>query len=273
MKFKIRIKNSSFFRYGKSEFIHRLTIFQNLKEDSLMPKKKEKRDSNIDATPPVVAKFRRRRCSSNEKGVFEENGRESLLIHALTSFYKETPRHMEVLVFFLKKQKRRLSLRLLDWLVTNYAKKHNVVIGDASDNREFLYLAYKNHLKSYSKRFFDAFARRQRIFYGFDHSVQRITHDDIDRYIARDDGIITTIAQLNAFRFFITSGVVDYAICHLDSIENDMMSSQECREIRHRQKTNTSSIENENNSPIEKARNTGFNTFVISRFKMTVQFT
>lgn len=199
---------------------------------------------------------RRRCCHSTESGYFDNNGKEYLLIKALIQFYREKE-HLNTLIFFVKNKQRRLSLRLLDWLVTNYARKHGILIDTAcNNNSEFMYLAYKNHLKSFSKRYFDAFARRQRIFYGYDHTVRRITQDDILDYTGRDDGIITTIAQLNAFRFFITSGVVEYARKHLDDIERDMIG----REL-----------------PMQtifppNSQKSVFNTFVLSRFQITVRF-
>jgi hypothetical protein len=186
------------------------------------------------------------------------NTKETLLIQSLICFYRKDPKHIEVLKTFLKNKQRRLSLRLLDWLVTNYAKKHNVIIQkNRTDNVvEFMYLAYKNYLKSYSKKFFDAFARRQRIFYTFDNHVHLISHDEIEAYLERDDGVITTIAQLNAFRFFITYGVIEYAMNHLDSIERDMVQTLgTARKI--------------NNDDNEKAP---FNTFVVCNIKITVKF-
>jgi hypothetical protein len=150
------------------------------------------------------------------------NYKEQLLLSSLIDFYQKNPDHLEILKGFLKNKQRRLSLRLLDWLVTNYSKKYNIVISN-DNNVDFLYLAYKNHLKSFSKKFFDAFARRQRIFYSFENKVHKIAFDEIDSYINREDGVITTVAQLNAFRFFITCGVIKYAVDHLEQIEQDMV--------------------------------------------------
>jgi flagellar biosynthetic protein FliS len=47
-----------------------------------------------------------------------------------------------------------ISLRLIDWFVTNYAKRYN--IGYALNGQEFMvYLNYKNQIKAYSKKIFD----------------------------------------------------------------------------------------------------------------------
>ena len=129
----------------------------------------------------------------------ELNSKETLLLKSLILFYRDS-NNLDILLLFLKGKQRRLSLRLLDWLVTNYSKNHPVVIKDVSNNIknvEFMYLAYKNHLKSYSKKFFDAFARRQRIFYTFDHHVYKIRNNEMSSFYNRTDGFVTTIAQLN----------------------------------------------------------------------------
>ena len=186
----------------------------------------------------------------------ELNKKENLLLKSLITFYRHK-QNLEILLRFLKGKQRRLSLRLLDWLVTNYSKHHAVVIMDKSSNEsnvEFMYLAYKNHLKSYSKKFFDAFARRQRIFYTFDHTVYKIRNNELNSYYERSDGFVTTIAQLNAFRFFISCGVVDYAIRHLEEVEKDMVQYHSISDKK------------------KKTLPENFHTCVAYRVQMTVQF-
>ena len=53
--------------------------------------------------------------------------------------------------------KSRLSLRLLDWFVTNYSKKYNVSFMAKSNHHVIVYLVYKSHLKAYNKKMFDPF--------------------------------------------------------------------------------------------------------------------
>lgn len=232
---------------------------------------------------------------------FHERSREYLLIKSLVIFYKE-PTHIHTLLFFLRGEKRRLSLRLLDWLVTNYSKKKGIVFQPKIDGPiEFMYLSYKNQLKSYSKKFFDAFARRQRVFYTFNHDVFEIKYNDIEKYSNRKDGFVTTLAQLNAFRFFITSGIIDYTIEHLDDIEKDMIQSHD-KMINSHDKTrdtqlshvsssnDTTTCKNfKNDTDIKKDNNTnlnihhqhqhvytkpltGFHTVLVCKFKITVDF-
>ena len=59
--------------------------------------------------------------------------------------------------------KSNISLRLIDWFVTNYAKKFNTRIMTKSKKHVIVYLSYKSHLKAYSKKMFDPFCRWKRI--------------------------------------------------------------------------------------------------------------
>lgn len=110
-------------------------------------------------------------------------------------------------------RQQHISLRILDWLVTNYAKKHNIVYlvpGDDGLLTTFnMFLAYKSQLKAYSKRFFDPFCRRERLQF-------------VD---ADGETFNTTVGQLNFFRWALLNGVVDYGTRHNAAIEADMLQS------------------------------------------------
>lgn len=80
------------------------------------------------------------------------NGKEITLINFLIIFYKNK---LELFSDIIN-QKTPLSLRLLDWLVTNYSKKYNITypLKYNSENIYFnVYVDYKNQLKAYSKKF------------------------------------------------------------------------------------------------------------------------
>lgn len=103
-----------------------------------------------------------------------------------------------------------ISLRILDWFVTNYAKKYNVSF-QTEDGRFFnVFLEYKAQLKSFSKRFFDPFCRGERLEFR---------------------GLHTTVGQLNFFRWSIKHGIVTYCTNHATDIEADMMESMKARKL------------------------------------------
>ena len=90
------------------------------------------------------------------------NSKEITLINFLISFYKNK---LELFGDIIN-QKTPLSLRLLDWLVTNYSKKYNITYPLQSNTETIyfnIYLDYKNQLKAYSKKFFDPFCRQKRL--------------------------------------------------------------------------------------------------------------
>ena len=88
------------------------------------------------------------------------------LLNSLKNYYKENPDSLNIVIPIVT-QKTALSLRLLDWLVTNYSKSNYITykVNGANFN---IYSSYKRELSSYSKKKFDPFCRRKRIFY--DHT-------------------------------------------------------------------------------------------------------
>ena len=118
----------------------------------------------------------------------------------------------------------KISLRIIDWFVTNYSKKNNVfyTIFITSDGKKTFestnnkvhkqfntYHSYKSQLKSYSKKKFDPFCRRKRITFEYEDGKS----------------IETTIGQLNFFKWAIDNLIIDYILDNYESIEEDMTTS------------------------------------------------
>ena len=102
-----------------------------------------------------------------------------------------------------------ISLRIVDWFATNYAKKYYTVydINTINGTQRFkVYFDYKLKLKAYSKRRFDPFCRWDRI---------SIPYKD-------NNSIETTIGQLNFFKWAIENRVIDYIEKNQPEIEKDM---------------------------------------------------
>lgn len=133
-----------------------------------------------------------------------------LLMLSLSKFY--TKNIISKIIPIIEGQSN-ISLRLIDWFVTNYSKKHNTVITKERNNNIIhfnVYLSYRSQLKAYSKQLFDPFRRRERITFVFD----------------KDVNIETTIGQLNFFRWIIQNEILEYIIGHLKDIESDMIKVQ-----------------------------------------------
>ena len=103
-----------------------------------------------------------------------------------------------------------ISIRIIDWFVTNYAKK-NYIVYSFNDNfgktkRFKVYIDYKLKLKAYSKKRFDPFCRWERITIPYKDSTY----------------IQTTLGQLNFFKWALENKIMDYIYKHFDDIEKDM---------------------------------------------------
>ena len=152
---------------------------------------------------------------------------------SLDKFYK-IGNNKNILISILNGEKR-ISLRIIDWFVTNYSKnnieyiirsknispKRNTLknkykpqkktkINDKKyikENRSInIYLNYKSQLRAYSKKQFDPFCRRNRINFYFNDT----------------EFITTTVGQLNFFRWALQNNVIDYIMKNYETIEKDM---------------------------------------------------
>ena len=124
----------------------------------------------------------------------------TLLLESLDNYYNES--NLNTLTEILNSQ--NVSLRVIDWFVTNYSKKYNIEY-DYKDNIVNVYISYKSQLKSYSKRFFDPFCRRNRI-----------------NFACKNYEISTTIGQLNFFKWALDNLVIEYINNNYSLIEEDM---------------------------------------------------
>lgn len=155
---------------------------------------------------------------------YEITGKTLLLLESLIEYYSK---NINILTNIIT-QKNTLSLRILDWLVTNYAKKYNVVytINKNNTNTNFnIYLDYKNQLKAYSKKYFDPFCRRERIIIDIQDLSWKIINNDNTKIKTNDNQLITTVGQLNFFKWFIENNVLNYAIENIQNIDKDMIET------------------------------------------------
>ena len=131
-----------------------------------------------------------------------------LLLNTLREFYRDEEKLKEIIPIL--NGESHISLRIIDWFATNYAKKYfvvyNVQRASGRTKRFYVHIDYKLKLKAYSKRRFDPFCRWDRIHipYGEGMFVQ------------------TTIGQLNFFKWCLENNILEYIKEHYDAIDKDM---------------------------------------------------
>jgi len=127
-----------------------------------------------------------------------------LLMTNLMKFYDED-NNLEKMLKIINGESP-ISLRIIDWFATNYAKKFFTVYEISANRRFKVYVDYKLKLKAYSKRRFDPFCRWDRITIPYSNGTF----------------IQTTIGQLNFFKWALENGVVAYIEKNYGTIEDDM---------------------------------------------------
>jgi hypothetical protein len=130
----------------------------------------------------------------------------NLLLTNLIKYYQDTGKLDRMLDII--NGNINISLRIVDWFTTNYAKKFYTVYPLPSGNRFKVYNDYKLKLRSYSKKRFDPFCRWERISIPYKNNTQ----------------LQTTIGQLNFFKWAFDNNVIDYIEEHYNEIEKDMNS-------------------------------------------------
>ena len=105
--------------------------------------------------------------------------------------------------------KNGLSLRIIDWLITNFSRAFSVAIESDGLPRN-LCKDYHKNLAAHNKKNFDPFARRRRI-----HIV-----------LFGNERRVSTIGQLNFFRWFLSKDLVGFLLENKLVIEKHMKDSE-----------------------------------------------
>jgi hypothetical protein len=148
------------------------------------------------------------------------SSQENILLESLQKFYLDNERTQEIIPIIEGKSK--ISMRLIDFFVTNYSKKnlvnYDIEINGKKSNFN-VFLSYKSQLKAFNKRYFDPFSRGNRIPFFF-----------------TDYCIITTIGQLNFFKWYISNNINEYILKNYDKIDKELTMSKKAPKINNNPK-------------------------------------
>lgn len=134
------------------------------------------------------------------------NTQNQLLLDKLLQYYNTNHNLNDILPIINGTSK--MSIRIIDWFVTNYSKKNYTTYmleNNGIKSRFKVYNDYKLKLKAYSKKRFDPFCRWDRINIPYE-----------GKYIQ------TTIGQLNFFKWATDNKIIEYIDAHFQEIETDM---------------------------------------------------
>jgi hypothetical protein len=134
---------------------------------------------------------------------------EQMLLNCIEDFYKDKENAKKLIELI----NGEISIRLIDFFITSYSKKNRInyfITNNEKDKVIFnVYSSYKSQLKAWNKRYFDPFSRGIRI-----------------PYFLNDDCLITTIGQLNFFKWFISNNIYVFIKENISKIELEMNSNK-----------------------------------------------
>ena len=122
------------------------------------------------------------------------------LLKSMNDFYSEES-NSEYLKDIIEK-KKGISLRNLEWFITNYSRKTNLSYTTKNGKTFIVHCAYKSSLDGYSKKLFDPFCRTEKIEFTLPCGTT----------------IKTTVAQLNFIRWCIKNNIITYLIENKDKL-------------------------------------------------------
>lgn len=141
--------------------------------------------------------------------------KEGIILTALLSYF-ENEKNKKIFIPIVT-ETSKISLRILDWFVTNYSKEHTKLIMKHQDFKEFdIYNSYKSQLKAFNKKLFDPFCRLH-------------TNKNINKfrfYYDNNKFIVTTTGQLNFFKWAIENNVIKYVEENYLAIKKDLKDKE-----------------------------------------------
>lgn len=159
--------------------------------------------------------------------IMKIENKNDILLKSLLNFYKK-PSNMKILYNYVTKN-AKISLRIFDYLCTKYIKNKSIIYYIEKNNKSVpfnLGVAYKAQLKAYSKLQFDPFKRHDRI--------------EIPCNLANDNVLVTTVGQLNFFKFAIENKLIDWIENKDNLTKIEKAISQETKSKEKKQKITTS---------------------------------
>ena len=160
------------------------------------------------------------------------NNQNNILLDKLLLYYNENNNMFELIKIL--NGDYNVSLRLIDWFVTNYSKNKSIIY--KIDNKNFnVYQNYKLMGKSFKKKKFDPFCRGDRIM---------LSHENYS--------FETTVGQLNFFKWLISNQIFNYILENKHFLENEMSNNiKNSKDSKNNNKLNVNTVKKVYNENVE----------------------
>lgn len=158
----------------------------------------------------------------NEYKIIEINDfkkKEKMLYEVINIFFKNCSSEEINTIINIIEGNYKISLRFLDWFVTRYCYLYKTSINiDNTYNKEKNFninISYKAQLKSFKKKCFDPFKRINKFYYSFGDQYLNLN--------SNNNLILTTLGQLNFFKWALSFDIIKYLENNFDDIYNKIL--------------------------------------------------
>ena len=138
---------------------------------------------------------------------FKIEGKNELLLKSLTSYFTEE-KFTKILPVITGTS--HISLRVIDWFVTNYSKKYQITYKIQQNSEECyinIYNHYRSQLNAYGKKYIDPFCRgKERILFK----------------VSESQCVMSNLSQINFFKWAVQYKVLNYIDANYATIVKDM---------------------------------------------------
>lgn len=168
--------------------------------------------------------------------------KEIMTYKVIDKYYKKLEKEKIEKMIDIIDGKSKISLRLLDWFITNYSDKYKIKLKkdnipekeDIFDTDFNVHIGYKSQLKSFRKKYFDPFRRRQKFKYYFDKEKTLYLY--------------TTIGQLNFFKWAFSNNIIQYVDDNFNTISKKMVLTSKLDKNKKKEKENENEINDDNSN-------------------------
>jgi len=145
--------------------------------------------------------------NQNLSNTFIIESKSDLLLKTLKNYFTEEKFKM---VLPIITGNSKISLRVIDWFVTNYSKKNQIIYKITENNEECyinIYNHYRSQLNAYGKKYIDPFCRgKERILFN----------------VSDAQCVMSNLSQINFFKWAVQYKVLEYIDKNYDLIVKDM---------------------------------------------------
>jgi len=148
----------------------------------------------------------------NNNKVIQElnlNIQETIILRAVETFFSNK-NNFNILQTIIKGN-NIISRRTIEYFVTKYSNIKNTTYFIKNLNKKIkfnVYSSYKDKLKCHKKKYFDPFGRGDRI-----------------PFFSNNTCIITTVGQLNFYKWFITNDIYNYCLENHKEIQKSLLQN------------------------------------------------